>query len=128
MTTSADFGLGEIGQISIRAKDLGESVAFYRDRLGMAFLFAAPPQMAFFQCGGVRLMIGVPEPEFDHPSSILYFRVDDIRAAYDTLSERGVKFRGEPHLVHKAEDHELWLAFFVDPAGNTMALQCEKQA
>ena len=125
--TTTEFALDEIGQISIRAKNLAESTAFYRDKLGMKFLFDAPPKLAFFQCGGVRLMVTEPEPEFDHPSSILYYKVADIDSAYAALRERGVEFRGEPQLTHKAEDHELWIAAFVDPAGNTMALMCEKR-
>lgn len=127
MTENAAFGLSQIGQISVRAKDLTASVAFYRDQLGIPFLFEAPPQMAFFQCGEARLLVGVPEPEFDHPSSILYFRVDDIAAAYETLKERGVEFKGEPHLVHETDDYALWMVFFVDPAGNTLALMDEKR-
>jgi methylmalonyl-CoA/ethylmalonyl-CoA epimerase len=127
MTTNSDIGIRQIGQISVRAKDIGASVAFYRDALGLRFLFEAPPSLAFFQCGEVRLMVTVPEPEFDHPSSILYFKVDDIERAHETLAGRGVEFRSEPHLVHKAADHELWLADFRDPAGNTMALMCEKR-
>ena len=68
-----------IGQIAVNVKDIDRAVAFYRDRLGLRFLFTAPPNMGFFDCGGVRLMLGVPtEPRFEHPSSILYFQVDDI--------------------------------------------------
>ncbi|HEX9737222.1 MAG TPA: VOC family protein [Thermoanaerobaculia bacterium] len=127
MTTNADFGLSRIGQISVRAKDLAASVAFYRDQLGIPFLFEAPPKMAFFQCGEVRLLVGEPEAEFDHPSSVLYFRVDDVAAAYEALKGRGVEFKDEPHLVHKAEGYELWMTFFTDPAGNTLALMSEKR-
>lgn len=127
MTQDSEFGLDQIGQISIRATDVAASAAFYRDALGMRFLFEAPPQLAFLQCGDVRLMITVPEPELDHPSSVLYFKVDDIESAHRTLRSRGVAFRDEPHLVHKAADHELWMTFFTDPAGNTLALMCEKR-
>jgi methylmalonyl-CoA/ethylmalonyl-CoA epimerase len=124
--TSSDLGLSRIGQISIVVKDVGRATAFYRDALGMRFLFEAPPKLAFFDCGGVRLMLSTAEEaEFDHPSSILYFKVDDIRATHAALSGRGVEFRDEPHLVAKLPDHELWMAFFRDSEGNTFALMSE---
>ena len=126
MTANADFGLSKIGQLSIGAKDLAESIEFYRDKLGIPFLFEAPPQMAFFQCGEVRLLVGVSEGDEGSGTSILYFNVDDIDAAHATLVERGVEFKAEPHLVHKTEEYELWMAFFTDPAGNTMALMGTK--
>ncbi len=115
-----------IAQISMTAHDLPRAIAFYRDALGLPFLFEAPPKMAFFDCGGIRLMVGVPEEkEFDHPGSVLYFMVDDIRSKHSELQARGVTFRTEPHLVAKMPDHELWLAFFVDSEGNTLALMSE---
>lgn len=116
----------QIAQISMRARDVARAVSFYRDTLGLTLLFEAPPQMAFFDCGGIRLMVSVPtEPEFDHPGSILYFRVDDIQSAHAAYRERGVTFRGEPHLVARMPDHELWMAFFQDSEGNTLALMNE---
>lgn len=119
-------GLSRIGQISMNARDLDRGVAFYRDALGLTFLFKAPPQMAFFDCGGVRLLLGVPEDkQFDHPGSILYFAVDDIKQQHQTLTSRGVKFRGEPHMAAKLPDREVWLAFFEDTEGNTLALISE---
>ena len=118
--------LTQVGQIAIPIYDLDRAVAFYRDALGLPLLFQVPPKMAFFDCGGVRLMLSLPEdPEFDHPASILYYKVDDIHAAHATLSGRGVEFRGEPHLIAKMPDHELWMAFFRDPEGNTGALMAE---
>lgn len=124
--TATDIRLNRIGQIAINARDLERAVAFYRDALGMSFLFQAPPKMAFFDCGGIRLMLGVPEEaELDHPSSILYFKVDDIQGTYSTFRERGVEFRGEPHLIARMPDHELWMAFFRDSEGNTLALMSE---
>ncbi|MGE5233873.1 MAG: VOC family protein [Acidobacteriota bacterium] len=120
-------GLRSIGQIAINAKDLERATAFYRDRLGLRELFTAPG-LAFFDCGGVRLMLsGAEEPEFDHPSSILYFKVDDIEASHRALVERGVEFRQPPHVVHRAPGMELWMAFFLDSEGNTLALQCERR-
>lgn len=123
---SATFGLAQIGQIAVNVHDLERAIAFYRDRLGMKHLFTVP-KMAFFECGGIRLMLGLPEkPEFDHPSSIIYFKVDDIQIAFRTLSQRGVSFEGEPHLVAKMPTHDLWMAFFRDSENNLFALMSEE--
>jgi methylmalonyl-CoA/ethylmalonyl-CoA epimerase len=118
--------LKSIGQISVRAKDLARAVAFYRDSLGLRLLFEAPPQLAFFECGGLRLMLSPPEkPEFDHPGSVLYFRVDDIAAAAATLKGRCVRFEDEPHKVASMGDHDLWMGFFRDSEDNLLALMSE---
>jgi methylmalonyl-CoA/ethylmalonyl-CoA epimerase len=118
--------LAAIQQIAVNARDLARATAFYRDRLGLKHLFDAPPQMSFFDCGGIRLLVGVAEkPEFDHASSILYFRVDDIAAAHRELAARGVKFRDEPHVVARLPDREIWMAFFDDSEGNVHALTSE---
>ena len=117
--------LKQIGQVYVTAHDLERAVAFYRDVLGMSFLFQVP-KMAFFDCGGVRLMLGLPEkPEFDHPASILYYRVPDIQATAKGLEAKGVRFETAPHLVAKLPDHDLWLAFFRDGEGNLLALMSE---
>jgi methylmalonyl-CoA/ethylmalonyl-CoA epimerase len=121
----AAFSLSQIGQIAINAKDLKRATAFYRDTLGMKFLFEAS-NLAFFDCGGVRLMLGLPEkPEFDHPASVLYYRVPDIQAAHKTLSSRGVKFEAAPHVIARLADHDLWLAVFKDSENNLAALMSE---
>jgi methylmalonyl-CoA/ethylmalonyl-CoA epimerase len=126
MTTATGIGLQQIGQISINAKDIERATAFYRDVLGMRHLFQAGPKLSFFDCGGVRLMLSLPEEaEFDHPGSILYYKVDDIRAAYDALKQRGAELRDEPHLIAKMPDHELWMTFLKDSEGNTLALMSE---
>jgi methylmalonyl-CoA/ethylmalonyl-CoA epimerase len=125
-TTSA--GLARIGQIAVNVHDLKRAVEFYRDRLGMKLLFEVP-RMAFFDCGGVRLMLGLPEkPEFDHPASIIYYAVEDIRAAHRALAAGGVEFREVPKVVHRAETYDLWLAFFGDSEGNLLALMSEVSA
>lgn len=125
MNTFSSFGLKTIGQIAVIVRDLERAVQFYRDVLGMQFLFQAP-NLAFFNCNGIRLMLGPPEtPEFDHPGSILYFKVDDINTAHLTLSARGVQFRDKPHLVAKLPDHELWMTFFEDLDKNILALMSE---
>jgi predicted enzyme related to lactoylglutathione lyase len=130
MTTTTQqkpFGLSAIGQIFVRARDLDRAVRFYRDTLGVPFLFQAPPNMAFFQCGATTVMLGVPEaPEFDHPASLVYYLVPDIATAHTILRGRGVEFISEPHLVHRAADYELWLADFRDPEGNVLALMMRK--
>ena len=120
--------LQRVRQIAINVKDSERASRFYRESLGLPFLFNAGA-MAFFDCGGVRLMIEVPpEKEFDHPGSILYFKVDDIDSSYAELKGRGVDFRDAPHLIAKMPDHELWMAFFRDGEGNTLALMCEKRS
>jgi methylmalonyl-CoA/ethylmalonyl-CoA epimerase len=127
MTNITTTMLSTIGQISMVVKDVARATAFYRDRLGMKFLFEFPG-LAFFDCGGVRLMLGRAEkPEHDHPGSVLYFKVDDIDAAYAELGSRGVQFIEKPHLIAKLPDHELWMAFFNDSEGNTLALMHEKR-
>ena len=118
-------GLSRIHQISMRAHDVERAVRFYRDMLGLPFLFAAPPHLAFFDCGGVRLMLSTPEPAFDHPGSVLYFAVDDIRQMHETLTSRGVAFRTAPHKIATLADREVWLADFEDTEGNTLALMSE---
>ena len=114
-----------IGQIAVNVEDVDRAVGFYRDVLGLELLFEVSG-MAFFDCGGVRLMLSPPsKPEFDHPASILYYRVDDARTAADTLRGRGVSFEQEPALVHRTDEHELWMAFFRDPDDNVLALMSE---
>jgi predicted enzyme related to lactoylglutathione lyase len=121
-------GLSAIGQIAMNARDIPRAVRFYRDALGMRLLFEVPPKMAFFDCAGVRLMLSLPEtPEFDHAGSVLYFRVDDIEASHAAFKERGVSFVDDPHLIAKMPDHELWMTFFKDSEGNTLALMSEKR-
>ncbi|HJR64116.1 MAG TPA: VOC family protein [Gemmatimonadaceae bacterium] len=125
MATATEFSLARIGQIHIPVTDLERAVRFYRDTLGMRFLFQVP-NMAFFDAAGVRLMLGVPEKdEFRHPASVLYYKVDDIQRAHQTLTERGVVFADEPHLIAKLEDHDLWMCFFRDSEHNMVALMSE---
>ena len=119
-------GLGTIGQIHVSVTDVDRSVAFYRDVLGIPFLFRVPGQpMAFFDCDGVRLYLGEPESEDFRSRGVLYFTVEDIGEAHSALAERGVSFRDDPHVVHRTEDAELHMAFFNDPDGNNLALMAE---
>jgi methylmalonyl-CoA/ethylmalonyl-CoA epimerase len=113
--------LGRIAQIAVTAHDPERATAFYRDTLGMQHLFSVPG-MAFFEHHGVRLMLARPEAAHDHPASILYYEVPDIRAAHDMLRSRGVRFVDEPHVVAPLGAHDLWMTFFHDSEGNTLAL------
>ena len=113
-----------IGQVSVVVKDVERATSFYRDTLGLKFLFAFPG-MAFFDCGGVRLYLSTAgKPELDR-TSILYYRVADIHAAAAALEGRGVAFLQRPAMVHQDARHELWLADFKDSEGNTLALMSE---
>jgi len=119
------FGLSAIGQIAITVRDVARAVAFYRDTLGIQLLFQAPPNLAFFDCGGVRLMLTPEEKPGESFSSILYFKVAEIQTAFRALQDRGVTFEQNPHLIARMPDHELWMAFFRDPDSNMLALMCE---
>jgi methylmalonyl-CoA/ethylmalonyl-CoA epimerase len=118
-----EFGLSTIEQIAVNAHDIDRAVDFYRDKLGMKHLFSVPPNLAFFDCDGIRLMISLPaKPEFDHPSSIIYFNVADIQTAYETLKARGVEFEEAPTFVADMGTYDLWLAAFRDSENNLLAL------
>lgn len=125
LSPTPDLRLDRIGQIAVTVEDVERATAFYRDTLGVPHLFSAPG-MAFFDCSGVRLMLSLPEGTDPGASSILYFRVDDVRAVAGTLADRGVRLEGEPHVVHRTETSELWMAFFRDSEGNLMALMSEE--
>jgi methylmalonyl-CoA/ethylmalonyl-CoA epimerase len=123
---ASGIGITRLGQIAINAKDVDRAAKFYEEKLGLKLLFKAPPGLAFFDCGGVRLMLGRAEkPEFDHPSAVLYFAVPDIQAAYGKLKASGVSFEDEPHLIAKMPAHDLWMTFFRDSEGNLLALMSE---
>ena len=122
------LSIQKIGQIALNAKNIPAATAFYRDVLGLKHLFSVGERMAFFDCGGVRLMLSQPSsPELDHPSSILYFQVADIEVAHAQLVAHGVKIEHAPNLVAKMPDHELWLCAFRDPEGNILEVMCEKR-
>ena len=122
--------LNRIHQIAVYAKDLDEAVNFYRDKLGASFLQKFdPPGLAFFDFSGTRILL---EPT--GPKATIYLRVDDIDAAYEELKANGVNFIGEPHLIFRDEagtfgpaGEEEWMAFFMDPSGNTLALATRKR-
>ena len=128
-TNNPSFALNDVGQIGLTVSDLEKAVTFYRDALGMKHLFNAPPAMAFFAAGNVRLMLSCPEkPGSERFGCALYFKVADIHAARDALVARGIPFEAEPHCLARMPDHELWMAFFRDPDRNLLALMCEIRA
>ena len=120
------FGLAQIGQIAVPVSDIDRAIAFYRDTLGMRFLFQAPPGLGFFDCAGVRLMLDAPaKAQAENYSSVIYYKVSGLQVAFETLSARGVHFEAKPHLIARLPDHELWMAFFRDPDRNLLALMSE---
>ena len=125
MCTDEKLSLSTIGQIALGVQDVDRAVEFYVRRLGMKLLFKLE-KMAFFDCGGVRLMLSVPErPGQPRPGSVIYYKVADINASFRVLEDRGVAFQGEPHMIADMGDHELWMAFFKDPDENVLALMSE---
>jgi len=118
------FGLARIGQLHVAVTDVERSTAFYRDRLGLPFLFAYPG-MAFFDCGGVRLFLSAPEGDDDRGTSTIYFSVPEIGAAVAALEARGVIFIEGAHVVHRTPEYQLWMAFLRDPDGHVIGLMSE---
>jgi methylmalonyl-CoA/ethylmalonyl-CoA epimerase len=122
---SSEFGLREIRQVSVPVRDLERAMAFYRDKLGMRHMFTSNG-LAFFDCNGIRLLLSVPEKgEFDHPGSVIYFKVGDIHHAYRTLEERGVQMTDEPHVIAKLGNIDVWMAFFRDSENNLLSITSE---
>ena len=125
MASSVAVQLNDIMQVALTVADVAQAKRFYGDVLGMKFLFEAG-NMAFFQCGGVRVLIGAGETK---PSgTVVYFRVPDLQGAHASLREKGVEFTEEPHMVARMPDHDLWLAFIRDPSGNLLGLMEERPA
>lgn len=126
MNTSVGPALGEIGQIAITVSDVEKALAFYRDTLGLHFLFSAGPNLAFLQAGSVRLMLSTPQGAGAvGANSTLYFKTVDLDLSYGVLINRGATAESAPHLIAKMADHELWMAFVRDPDGNLVGLMHE---
>jgi methylmalonyl-CoA/ethylmalonyl-CoA epimerase len=124
---AATPGISRIGQIAIPAQDVARAEAFYKEALGLPHLFSVGG-MAFFDCGGTRLMLDGNQRSDGQParhSSILYFLVSEIEPAFAGLRQRGVKIVHPPHRVARMPDHELWMGFFEDSEGNTLSLMSE---
>lgn len=125
-TSPEALGLTQILQVSVPVSDVDRAIAFYRDTLGMRFLFKAPPGLGFFDCGGIRVMLDAPaRAQSRNYSSVLYYKVPDIKRARQELGNRGAVFLEEPHLIAKMPDHDLWLAILTDPDENLIGLMSE---
>ncbi len=118
----------EIGQIAVTVSDVAYVLPFYRDVLGLKFLFSPTPNLAFLAAGSVRIMLSTPQGAgCVGANSILYFRVDDIAAKYGAMVAMGAHSDREPQLAAKMPDHELWIGFLRDPDGNLVGLMEEKR-
>src|SRR4051794_32357901 len=125
MGGTGGVGITDVGQVSVNAHDVQRALGFYRDVLGLPLLFEIP-NAAFFQAGSVRLYVAKAEkPEFDHAASVIYYRVVDIQASFAAITAAGARAEGEPRLLARMPDHELWMAFFRDSEGNLAALMSE---
>jgi methylmalonyl-CoA/ethylmalonyl-CoA epimerase len=126
MENDVNLADAKIAQLLIPVDDFEQGMAFYKDVLGIPFLFSAPPQMAFFDCGGIRLLVGaMPDGQVAQRGSAVYFHVSDIHAVFSSLKGKGVSFRAEPHVIHRTPQGEIWLSEFTDPFGNQLALMSE---
>lgn len=125
----ASLGISKIGQIAVPARDLARAERFYREVLGLRHLFTAGPTLSFFDCGGTRLMLdtNLRTDGKEAHSSILYFLVPELKAAFAQLEARGAQIVDPPHLVAKMPDHELWMGFFKDSEGNLLSLMAEQR-
>jgi predicted enzyme related to lactoylglutathione lyase len=125
-TMTSPVGVSEIGQIAIVVQDVAAATVFYRDVLGLKFLFSAGPNLAFLSAGTVRLMLTTPQGHGEAgKNSILYFKVDDLGATHAAILARGARNERDPGLTAKMPDHELWMAFVRDPDGNLVGLMSE---
>ena len=123
---AANIGITTVGQIAIAVDDVGRSVEFYRDELGLQLLFEAPPGLAFFDCNGVRLMLTTQNGEAaDHTTSVIYYKVDDIGACMQSLADKGVAIVRDAQMTAKMQDHELWIGFIRDPDQNLIGVMAE---
>jgi predicted enzyme related to lactoylglutathione lyase len=127
-TMEPQHTLSEIRQIAITVSDVSTALPFYRDVLGLTFLFSPAPTLAFLAAGSVRLMLTTPQGAgtVGH-NSILYFKVTDIAATHAAIIGRGAKNERAPQLTARMPDHELWVAFVRDPDGNLVGLMEEKR-
>ena len=126
--TNSPIALGRIGQIALTVHDMDRAIAFWRDTVGLKFLFQAP-NVAFFDVAGVRLMLGSAEsPDVKPAGTVLYFEVEDLDGAFESVRDRGaaVAKGGEPHFIANLGAKELWMAFLQDPDGNLFALMSER--
>lgn len=125
---STDAKLYEIGQIAVTVSDVSAALGFYRDVLGLTFLFRPGPNLAFLMAGSVRIMLTTPQGagSVGH-NSILYFKATDIETAHAAFVAGGATNERAPQLAAKMPDHELWIGFLRDPDGNIVGLMEEKR-
>ena len=122
-----DVGIHYVGQIAIAVSDIKVATDFYQNKLGLKLLFEVPSGLAFFDCGGTRLMLTTKQgDDQDHKTSVIYYKVKEINSATKALKENGINFIQEPQLAAKLPDHELWIGFFRDPDGNLVGIMDEK--
>jgi methylmalonyl-CoA/ethylmalonyl-CoA epimerase len=114
----------KLGQVALKVEDLPRAVAFYRDVLGLSLLFEYP-NLAFFDMGGVRLMLSGPGDAAEQPESVLYYQVDDLQAKWKSLIDKQAKVEKEPHLIAKLPGHDLYMAFVRDADGRLVGLMSE---
>jgi predicted enzyme related to lactoylglutathione lyase len=125
---SSNAGISEVGQIAITVSDVARATVFYRDVLGLKFLFAAGENLAFLAAGPVRIMLTTPQGHGEvGKNSTLYFKVSNLEAVHASVVTRGAKNERAPQLTAKMPDHELWMAFVRDPDGNLVGLMEEKR-
>ena len=123
-----DSKLADIGQIAITVENIDTALPFYRDVLGLAFLFRPAPTLAFLAAGTVRIMLSTPQGAGTVGGNpVLYFKVNDIEMAYAAIVKRGATEADAPHLIAKMPDHDLWMAFVRDPDGNLVGMMEEKR-
>ena len=120
--------LSSIRQIAVTVSDVDVALGFYRDILGLEFLFNAGLNLAFLNAGGVRLMLSTAQGagRVGH-NSILYFTVSNIEVTHSALVALGAADERSPQLAAKMPDHELWTGFLRDPDGNLIGLMEEKK-
>lgn len=119
------LNLSHIGQIALPTTDVERSEAFYGGVLGLKKLYRFG-DLTFFDCAGVRLLLEKVAKAGDlKPQGCIYFRCADIALSVAELEKRGLTFDGKPHLIARMDDHDLWMAFFKDPDGHTLALMQE---
>ena len=117
-----------LSQIGIHVRDLDAAKRFYGESLGLAFLFDAPPRLAFYQCGETRLMLAENEKLAGEGGTVLYYAVADTRAAQAALAAKGAAFAEDARVIARVGDKDIWLAVTDDGAGNHVGLMSETPA
>ncbi len=123
-----EHNVADIGQIAITVSDVSQALVFYRDVLGLEFLFSPAPTLAFLRAGSVRIMLSTPQGAGAvGANSVLYFKVNEIENVFTAIAERGAQVERPPQLAAQMPDHALWIGFVRDPDGNLVGLMEEKR-